>query len=433
MSNIALRVENLSKQYKIGAEKVFHDSLRDQFVHELSSLFRRNRRSPRGGDIFWALQDISLDIKKGQVVGIIGRNGAGKSTLLKILSRITEPTSGFADIRGRVASLLEVGTGFHGELSGRENIYLNGAILGMKKAEIDRKFDAIVAFSEVEKFIDTPVKHYSSGMYVRLAFAVAAHLEPEILLVDEVLAVGDTAFQRKCLGKMGDVAREGRTILFVSHNMAAVESLCDVAFMLELGRLVHSGKTAEVIEAYFASIPTSCNMPLSQRADRQGSGNLRFTDIEFLADNGSPIEVVQSGKDVQFAVGYAGANGDLKNVVMSIDIFAQTGQCMLILNNEMVGVDFESAPKAGRFSCRIERFPLAPGQYYITLFCRVNGIIADWVSQAALLTVEGGDFFGSGRLPPSSHGGFLVPQFWHVESKKSDGQDAEWQEMGDTR
>jgi lipopolysaccharide transport system ATP-binding protein len=415
MRDIAIRVKDLSKRFKIGSGKVHYDTLRDELVGSLRSLFRRNGRSSKGEDTFWALKDISLEIKKGEVVGIIGRNGAGKSTLLKILSRITEPTSGFADIHGRVASLLEVGTGFHGELTGRENIFLNGAILGMRKAEINRKFDEIVAFSEVEKFIDTPVKHYSSGMYVRLAFAVAAHLEPEILLVDEVLAVGDTAFQRKCLGKMGDVARGGRTILFVSHNMAAVESLCDVAYMLERSQLVRSGKTAEVIEAYLSSMPTSCNTPLSERADRQGNGNLRFTDIEFRAENGSPVEVVQSGKDVQFSVGYAGANGDLKNVVMSIDIFAQSGQCMLILNNEMVGVDFESAPKAGRFSCRIERLPLAPGQYYVTLFCRVNGIIADWVSQATLITVEAGDFFGSGRLPPSTHGGFLIPQRWNLE------------------
>jgi lipopolysaccharide transport system ATP-binding protein len=208
MSDTAIRIENLSKRFTIGVAKAQHDTLRDQIVSGLDSLFHPRRCTSKPADIFWALKDISLEIKKGEVVGIIGRNGAGKSTLLKILSRITEPTSGFAEIHGRVASLLEVGTGFHAELSGRENIYLNGAILGMKKAEIERKFDEIVAFSEVEQFIDTPVKHYSSGMYVRLAFAVAAHMEPEILLIDEVLAVGDTAFQRKCLGKMNDVAEK---------------------------------------------------------------------------------------------------------------------------------------------------------------------------------------------------------------------------------
>src|SRR5215471_3683279 len=206
MTDVAIQVENLSKQYKIGVGKIRYDTLRDQLVGGVSSLFRRNGHPAQGEDTFWALRDVSLEIKQGEVVGIIGRNGAGKSTLLKILSRITEPTEGEAKMYGRVASLLEVGTGFHGELTGRENIYLNGAILGMRRAEIRRKFDEIVAFAEIEKFLDTPVKRYSSGMYVRLAFGVAAHLEPEILLVDEVLAVGDAEFQKKCLGKMGDVA-----------------------------------------------------------------------------------------------------------------------------------------------------------------------------------------------------------------------------------
>ncbi len=268
MTDIAIRVEDLSKRFKIGVGKIHYDTLRDQLVGSMSSLLRRNGRSHQGDDIFWALRDVSFDIKKGEVVGIIGRNGAGKSTLLKILSRITEPTSGFAKIYGRVSSLLEVGTGFHAELTGRENIYLNGAILGMRRAEIVRKFDEIVAFAEVEKFIDTPVKHYSSGMYVRLAFAVAAHLEPEILLIDEVLAVGDTAFQRKCLGKMGDVARHGRTILFVSHHMAAIEGLCNAAYLFDSGRLVRSGITADVIETYLATSPRHCPFTRQQCSHR---------------------------------------------------------------------------------------------------------------------------------------------------------------------
>jgi lipopolysaccharide transport system ATP-binding protein len=419
MRDIAIRIKDLSKRFEIGTGKVRYDTLRDHLVGGVTSLFRRNSRSHQGDNIFWALQDISLDIKKGEVVGIIGRNGAGKSTLLKILSRITEPTSGFAEIYGRVSSLLEVGTGFHAELTGRENIYLNGAILGMRKTEIVQKFDEIVAFAEVEKFIDTPVKHYSSGMYVRLAFAVAAHLEPEILLVDEVLAVGDTAFQRKCLGKMGDAARQGRTILFVSHHMAAIEGLCNVAYLFERGRLVQKGDTKEVIEAYLAASSTSFATPLSQRVDRKGDGRLRFTDIDLLLDNNTPTKVLQSGRDVEFSVGYSSVDGNLKNVQMSVDIFTTSGQCMLILNSEMVGMDFESIPQTGRFSCRITRFPLASGQYHITLFCRVNGVIADWIQQAMLLTVEAGDFFGTGRLPPSSHGGFLTPQDWRVESTET--------------
>jgi lipopolysaccharide transport system ATP-binding protein len=416
MSDTAIRVEKLSKKYSLGAAQVPYNTLRDHLVEGIKSLLKREQHPSQDASIFWALKDISLEIKQGEVVGIIGRNGAGKSTLLKILARITVPTSGAAEIHGRVGSLLEVGTGFHGELTGRENTYLNGAILGMAKKEIDRKFDEIVAFAEVERFVDTPVKHYSSGMYLRLAFAVAAHLEPEILLVDEVLAVGDITFQRKCLGKMGDVAKQGRTILFVSHNMAAVESLCSTAYLLENGRLVESGTTKTVIDAYLSSIPALCHTPLECRTDREGDGRLRFTDIEFRSDEGIPTDVVQAGKTLLISVAYASTSDTMKNVEVSIDIYTQNGQYMLMLDNEMVGADFESVPRVGRFSCQVQRFPLSPGQYHITLFCRVNGIIADWVQQAALLTVEPGDFYGTGRLPPATHGGFLIPQKWEIQS-----------------
>jgi lipopolysaccharide transport system ATP-binding protein len=250
MSDVAIRAEHLSKQYVIGGQKRHHDTLRDRLTQGLKGFSHRRRQDGAGQDTFWALKDISFEIGRGEVVGVIGRNGAGKSTLLKILSRITEPTKGLVDVYGRVGSLLEVGTGFHPELSGRENIYLNGAMLGMSRQEISRKFDEIVAFAEVEKFIDMPVKRYSSGMYVRLAFAVAAHLEPEILVVDEVLAVGDAAFQKKCLGKMGDVAKEGRTILFVSHDMTNISVLCQSAMLLESGRVKKIGPPQSVIAAY---------------------------------------------------------------------------------------------------------------------------------------------------------------------------------------
>ncbi len=269
MSDIAIRVESLSKVYRIGeflgsySYRQDYHTLRDTLAVVVTAPFMRLRRSNRKvkrGDqkkpeieTIWALNDISFTVPKGQVLGVIGRNGAGKSTLLKILSRVTEPTLGFAEIHGRVGSLLEVGTGFHPELTGRENILLNGAILGMKRSEIERKFDEIVSFSEVEKFIDTPVKHYSSGMYLRLAFAVAAHLEPEILVVDEVLAVGDAEFQRKCLGKMSDVAQEGRTVLFVSHNMSAILRLTEETIVLDQGRLVHRAATPEAVDYYMAS------------------------------------------------------------------------------------------------------------------------------------------------------------------------------------
>jgi lipopolysaccharide transport system ATP-binding protein len=258
MSYIAVRVDGLSKKYRIGARAKSSDTLRDHIMSNLKSLCGRNSRDApaasagQGGetDTFWALRDVSFEVKQGEALGIIGRNGAGKSTLLKILSRITEPTHGRAEINGRVSSLLEVGTGFQGELTGRENVYLNGTILGMKRKEITRKFDEIVAFSGVEQFIDTPVKRYSSGMYLRLAFAVAAHLEPDILIVDEVLAVGDVAFQKKCLGKMAGVAEEGRTIFFVSHNMPAITRLCERAIYFDQGRLCHDGPTHEVVKAY---------------------------------------------------------------------------------------------------------------------------------------------------------------------------------------
>jgi lipopolysaccharide transport system ATP-binding protein len=278
MSDVVIRVENLSKRYRIG-ERERYLALRDILARALAAPFRRFRtfktttHTSRSDSFIWALKDISFEVKQGDVVGIIGRNGAGKSTLLKILSRITEPTEGHGEIRGRVGSLLEVGTGFHPELTGRENIYLNGAILGMKKAEIDRKFDEIVAFAEVEKFIDTAVKHYSSGMRVRLAFAVAAHLESEILLVDEVLAVGDVAFQKKCLGKMGHIAREGRTVLFVSHNMAAISKLCRKALLINSGQLAATGETSSVTGLYLREIisPAAMKFEFSSPKDAAGA------------------------------------------------------------------------------------------------------------------------------------------------------------------
>ena len=301
MGNTAIRVHDLSKLYRIGAKQQRYRTLRDYLtdtaaasMRGLHSFVRRSRNGQKKRDDFiWALKDVSLEVGHGEVVGIIGRNGAGKSTLLKVLSRITEPTEGYADVYGRVGSLLEVGTGFHHELTGRENIYLNGAILGMKRAEITRKFDEIVDFAEVEKFIDTPVKHYSSGMYLRLAFAVAAHLEPEILLVDEVLAVGDVSFQKKCLGKMGGVAREGRTVLFVSHNMGAVRSLCQKGFVLSGGRLVAAGAVDECIETYYRMIGAF------QGADgdgqpREGGGRSVFSPLRLIGGDGNTIAQSQA-------------------------------------------------------------------------------------------------------------------------------------------
>jgi lipopolysaccharide transport system ATP-binding protein len=416
MGAVAIRAEGLSKRYRIG-QALRYKTLRDSLGGAVSAPFRRisaalRPHSSRSSEShIWALNDVSFEIRHGEVVGIIGRNGAGKSTLLKILSRITEPTEGYAEMHGRVGSLLEVGTGFHPELTGRENIYLNGAILGMKRREIDRKFDEIVAFAETERFLDTPVKFYSSGMYIRLAFAVAAHLEPEILIVDEVLAVGDIAFQKKCLGKMRGVAGQGRTVLLVSHNIAAIAGLCRSAYLLENGRLTMAGEAKNVIDAYMSLVAQSSRQPLSHRTDRDGDGRLRFTDISFHSA-GKAIEAVQCGQDLEISIGYEGARKTLKHVSVTVGIFTLAGQCMLFLDDQMVGTEFESIPPSGRFACLVERFPLAPGQYSINLFCEVNGVLADWVQHAGDLTVEAGDFFGTGRLPLPTHGGVLVPHRW---------------------
>ncbi|MBI5822204.1 MAG: ABC transporter ATP-binding protein [Verrucomicrobia bacterium] len=280
-SSIAIRVENLGKRYRIGHLRKRHDTLRDL----IASAFRRGDRQPSvTEDTIWALKDVSFEVNQGEVIGIIGRNGAGKSTLLKILSRITDPTEGFAEIHGRCSSLLEVGTGFHPELTGRENIYLNGSILGMKRAEIAGKFDEIVAFAEVEKFMDTPVKHYSSGMYVRLAFAVAAHLQPEILLVDEVLAVGDIEFQKKCIGKMESVAREGRTVLVVSHSMSTVKALCSKAVLLDGGRITSVGPVDSVVSTYcgWVSVASATKVITPEDHDSTGGRKIRVTRIQLL-------------------------------------------------------------------------------------------------------------------------------------------------------
>jgi lipopolysaccharide transport system ATP-binding protein len=325
MSDVVIKTDGLSKLYRVGGKQEGYRTLRDTLTDAFVSPFRRATKLLRGqaygaaelDETIWALKDVSFEVRRGEVVGIIGRNGAGKTTLLKILSRITEPTEGQAEIRGRVGSLLEVGTGFHPELTGRENIYLNGAILGMKKVEIARKFDEMVDFAEIEKFIDTPVKHYSSGMYVRLAFAVAAHLEPEILLVDEVLAVGDASFQKKCLGKMGEVSREGRTVLFVSHNMSAVRSLCSRCLFLKEGVLYLDGDTDDVVSSYLTEIlPSRSYAQDTSRANRLPNvgTKLRILQVEIHPRRETlrfrePIQItlrakaLESVDDVVFGVG----------------------------------------------------------------------------------------------------------------------------------
>ena len=415
MSDAIIRVENLGKKYVLGQrqEGQQYKTLRDAVTDTAKLLSQKLLKTSgkkifnRAYEEFWALQDISFEIKQGDRVGIIGRNGAGKSTLLKILSRITEPTKGSVRIKGRVASLLEVGTGFHPELTGRENIFLNGAILGMSKVEITRKFDEIVAFAEVEKFLDTPVKRYSSGMYVRLAFAVAAHLEPEILIVDEVLAVGDAQFQKKCLGKMEDIsAKEGRTVLFVSHTMSAVESLCNRGIVLESGKVYADSEPQKAISIYlektYALIRETA---LNKRTDRRGSGKVKAISFKVLDTEGKEVESLQSGKDYYFEVGYINNTGSrLSDTVFSFDLLDERGNTILLFRTNFTNNNLTLEPSTGYVRCRVNNLPLANGLYNLLIFIsHADQEILDWLEDAASIQVEGGDFFGTGSsgLPGS--------------------------------
>ena len=362
----------------------------------------------------WALKDVSFEVKRGEVLGVIGRNGAGKSTLLKILTRITEPTSGRAIMRGRVASLLEVGTGFHPELTGRENIYLNGAILGMKRAEITRKFDEIVAFAETERFIDTPVKRYSSGMYVRLAFAVAAHLDPEILLVDEVLAVGDAAFQKKCLGKMGEVARTGRTVLFVSHNMTAVSALCARAIIINNGRVSGVEGTESAVSRYMSETRDIMqNIPIKSRRDRMGDQSVCIQDVTFHNQNGDPVNHITSGQNLRIRFHYL-SEREMRNasVMIAFNIRNGHGQILANLNSVDTGDSIMSIARSGYFDCIWPQVNLRAGTYSCTIFCQINSVVVDWVPDAFVLPVEDGDFFGSGRRVDENQGDVLIKHRW---------------------
>jgi len=416
MSDIAIRAENLGKEYKIGAFQRRHDTLRDQLADGFHGLFSRNSQPSPPEDKIWALKNLSLDIKQGEVIGIIGRNGAGKSTLLKIISRITEPTVGRAEIHGRVGSLLEVGTGFHGELTGRENIYLNGAILGMKRKEIDRKFGEIVAFAEIEKFIDTPVKRYSSGMHIRLGFAVAAHLEPEILLVDEVLAVGDAAFQRKCLGRMGDVAKQGRTVLFVSHNMAAIQSLCTKAVVLEAGSGTFEGSSEQAVMKYLDSVKQLHAHGLDQREDRVGGESFRFASVQFLnPQTMTPSEVLISGQPVIIRIGYL-CNSSIEDVGLGISFHTTGGTLLCACRSRAIGVTFTVLPGRGYTDCILSKWPLKGGHYTYHLFAeRRRDIALDWVGDAGHVETEDGDYYGTGVLPAFGRPGVLVDYAWKCE------------------
>jgi lipopolysaccharide transport system ATP-binding protein len=392
MSNTTIKVENLSKLYKIGRRQENYRTLRDTLTNIFTEPFRRSKNlKPETRnlkhDFIWALKDVYFEVECGEVVGIIGRNGAGKSTLLKILSRITEPTEGYAEIHGRVGCLLEVGTGFHPELTGRENICLNGAILGMKKAEIDGKFDEIVAFAEVEKFIDTPVKHYSSGMYVRLAFAVAAHLEPEILIVDEVLAVGDSVFQKKCIDKMLEVSKKGRTVLFVSHNFSAVKALCEKAMLLNKGKLVFNGNVQETIDRYAEESQLSGKeMDLSQLQRKLYARELIFekmTLLNYPIFFGAPIRFKLKLKSM-------GEKRHFSEIDFGIAINDRNNNTIIHCSNRFISKTFEHFSDMDEYLFEIENF-MKPDIYYLTLFLRNKDVIQDWLSNVVKIEIEDGN------------------------------------------
>jgi lipopolysaccharide transport system ATP-binding protein len=423
MSLTVISVENLSKSYQLGVIGT------GTFRGDLQRWWARARGLPdpfakvgetnhgnRQGETIWALKDISFTVEQGDTLGIIGRNGAGKSTLLKILSQVTAPTSGVVKVKGRIASLLEVGTGFHPELTGRENIYLNGAIMGMNRPEVRKKFDEIIAFSGVEKYIDTPVKRYSSGMYVRLAFAVAAHLEPEILIVDEVLAVGDAEFQKKCLGKMSDVAHEGRTVLFVSHNMAAVENLCSRGIVLEKGCVTFAGRQIEAIEYYVANIDNATGVPLAERTDRTGSGEIRFTGIEIKDLSGASVNAISSGKGLEVHLHYESrlAEVNSRNLNVGFTVFSSLSTPVFSQTTRVSPVADRLLPAQGVYKCRIEELPLPASTYSINLVMKYKDSTMDAITNASNLHVVEGDFFDSGKSMSPLFGTILLKGAWDV-------------------
>ena len=401
MSKIAVKVKGLSKRYRIGVRDrypMFREALTRAALAPLGKFrsWLSGKRNGADSGWIWALRNIDFSVHEGEVIGIIGRNGAGKSTLLKILSGITTPTAGYADIYGRIGSLLEVGTGFHMELTGRENIFMNGALLGMHRHEIKQKFDEIVAFSEVEEFLDTPVKRYSSGMYMRLAFAIAAHLEPEILAIDEVLAVGDVAFQKKCLGKMGDVASKGRTILFVSHNMSAIQALCEKVMWIDKGKIVEIGPTSEVVSRYFDSGRENDIIPVNQRTDRQGDGSAKIVSLKIENENGG--ETIYSSSRLKLTIGYR-SEKPMLHPQFSATIYDYSNIGLISLHSERTKDLPGILPPEGQVTCVTEPLYLTPGRCFINLTLLKGGMSADYIEHAAYFDIEAHDIYGSGKIP----------------------------------
>lgn len=419
--SIVISVEHVSKLYDLGVIGT------GTLSRDLERWWARVRKQPDPytrigqkdafesiGQSILALDNVSFTVQQGEALGIIGRNGAGKSTILKILSRVTAPTSGVVKVKGRIGSLLEVGTGFHPELTGRENVYLNGAILGMKKTDVNRKFDEIVSFAGIDKFIDTPVKRYSSGMYVRLAFAVAAHLESEILLVDEVLAVGDAEFQKKCLGKMGDVANnEGRTVLFVSHNLGSMKTLCENGFVIDKGLIVKGPeKMDDVLDFYNKGVSeyiTTKN--LRERKDRKGTGKLIITSYELLNENNDKIDRITCGDFVRIRLHYH-AHEIIDRVSVTISLGESVGDNKLLLWSESKKQFLTSREGEGIFDCVIPKFPLTSGSYLLNIYISSDGNILDWIRDVGYVDVDDGDFFQIMNFPHYHQKVALVDHWW---------------------
>ena len=407
----AIVIDRVSKRYEIG--RVRHDTtLRERLVSLSRAPFRKSESASTS---MWALRDVSLSIAPGEVVGIIGRNGAGKSTLLKILSRITYPTSGSIKVQGRVASLLEVGTGFHEELTGRENVFLNGSILGMTKREVISRFDEIVEFSGVEKFIDTPIKRYSSGMRLRLGFAVAAHLDPDVLIVDEVLAVGDAGFQKKCLAIMGDLRSGGRTVLFVSHNMAAVENLCSRGIWIDEGRLREDGPAQAVIQSYMGTFAgeSQTDFDLEDVKHRRGSGEIRYTKVTFLSPDGQPQGVTRSGEGVVLRFSYV-ADRPIPKPSFGFRLLTELGTLITETSTWHHAIDIPLLPAGpGVVDLRIESLNLMPARYVLSIWLTgEGGIVYDGLEHSAVLEVETANIYQSGRSLDSRFGIVFFPQRW---------------------
>ena len=403
----AIRVEKLSKRYAIGSARQRYGTLRDLIAARLRRWGASRRSQPMS--VLWALKDVSFEVAPGEIIGIIGGNGAGKSTLLKILSRITWPTSGRAEVRGRVGSLLEVGTGFHPELTGRENIYLNSAILGMGRSEIRRKFDEIVAFAEIEPFLDTPVKHYSSGMNVRLGFAVAAHLSPRILIVDEVLAVGDVNFQKKCLGKIGEASRGGRTVLFVSHNLSIVRALCTRGIVLERGMVRCDGEVATALDTYLHTMETASVEDLSRRTDRRGQGKTRLLGVTVGRGDDPSLTTLVTGLPAQFSFSI---DSLVQGVSCSFTIYNREGASILGFDSSVAGTEDRYDHREGRLVCTIDELSLLPGTYRVNAALYIGLDLQDHLEGVATFEVSQGLMRGRPEAANEVQGSVCVAHRW---------------------